>query len=206
LALLTIKGGEMKRALIPACLLVFGSLVLGATLFKEPVAWAAQAVDAKIIGPLDGNGNVKVHEQGTAQVAGTVNVAKDSADDAPYEKTVTVVQSQATCSEFGCGVSFPAVPAGKRLVITYASADYVVTSDPAFAKVRLGFNGIGPASPQVMLPPPQKVGGGLFVTGGPVAFYVEPGDVPSMALEGVGLDNTDLYPAKASIVGYLVAS
>ena len=55
-------------------LLVVGSLVLGATVFQAPIAGAAQTVAATIVGPLDSNGNVKVHEQGTAQVAGTVSL------------------------------------------------------------------------------------------------------------------------------------
>jgi len=61
-----------KLTLVAAGLLV--SLVLGATVFREPVAWAAQSLDARIVGPLDGGGNVAVHEQGTASVAvrGTV--------------------------------------------------------------------------------------------------------------------------------------
>jgi hypothetical protein len=56
------------------------SVVLGATVFREQVAWAAQAVDATIIGPLDSNGNVKVHEQGTAAVNVTnrVSIAPES--------------------------------------------------------------------------------------------------------------------------------
>ena len=58
----------MKKALFPAFLLVLGSTVLGATVFKEQVAWAAQSVDATIIGPLDADRNIKVHEQGTADV------------------------------------------------------------------------------------------------------------------------------------------
>lgn len=45
------------------------SVVLGATVFREPIAWAAQAISATIVGPLDSNGNVAVHEQGTAIVA-----------------------------------------------------------------------------------------------------------------------------------------
>ena len=48
--------------------LVGGSLLLGATVLREPIAYAAQSVSATIIGPLDTNGNVRVHEQGTADV------------------------------------------------------------------------------------------------------------------------------------------
>ncbi len=48
--------------------LVGGSLLLGGTVLREPIAYAAQSVSATIIGPLDANGNVAVHEQGTADV------------------------------------------------------------------------------------------------------------------------------------------
>lgn len=57
----------MKKWSFVALLLV-GATILGATVLREPIAWAAQSVDANIIGPLDGQGNVKVHEQGTANV------------------------------------------------------------------------------------------------------------------------------------------
>jgi hypothetical protein len=49
-------------------LLLLAATILGSTVLREPIAQAAQLVDAKIIGPLDGDGNVKVHEQGTAAV------------------------------------------------------------------------------------------------------------------------------------------
>jgi hypothetical protein len=58
-------------------LLVLGTL-LGATVLSGPIATAAQSVSATITGPLDGQGNVKVHEQGTANVNvtnGSLNVA-----------------------------------------------------------------------------------------------------------------------------------
>ena len=58
-----------KYAIVAGGLLL--SLVLGATVFSQPVAWAAQSVSATIIGPLDGQGNVAVHEQGTANVSVT---------------------------------------------------------------------------------------------------------------------------------------
>ena len=63
----------MKKLSLAALLLV-AATVLGATVLREPVADAATAVlQSNIVGPLDGNGNVKVHEQGTASVQGTVS-------------------------------------------------------------------------------------------------------------------------------------
>jgi len=61
--------------------LVAASLLLGGTVLREPIAYAAQSVGATIVGPLDSNGNVMVHEQGTADVNvthGTVSVAPSS--------------------------------------------------------------------------------------------------------------------------------
>jgi hypothetical protein len=57
----------MRKYLLVGGMVLLG-LLLGATVFREPVAWAAQAVDARITAPLDVSGNVKVHEAGTANV------------------------------------------------------------------------------------------------------------------------------------------
>jgi hypothetical protein len=103
----------MRRALIPALLLVLLSVVLGATVFREPVAWAAQAVDATIIGPLDGNGNVRVHEQGTANVRVTDNPARS-----PFVTVRPLSLADGDASAFG---PVATVPLGKRLVIDYIS-------------------------------------------------------------------------------------
>jgi hypothetical protein len=69
----------MRRAIIAAFLLVLGSVVLGATILRAPIASAAQSVSSTIVGPLDSNGNVAVHEQGTADV----NVKNASLSVAP---------------------------------------------------------------------------------------------------------------------------
>ena len=45
-----------KFAIVGGGLLL--SLVLGATVFSEPIAWAAQSVSETITGTLDGQGNV----------------------------------------------------------------------------------------------------------------------------------------------------
>src|SRR5262245_49272884 len=52
----------------PLIALLCGAVFLGATVFSGPIATAAQNVGTTSIGPLDNQGNVKVHEQGTADV------------------------------------------------------------------------------------------------------------------------------------------
>jgi hypothetical protein len=51
-----------------AAAMVVAALVLGATVFAEPVAWAAQAVTVTITGPVDASGNVKVHQEAVTEV------------------------------------------------------------------------------------------------------------------------------------------
>jgi hypothetical protein len=70
----------MKKALIPAFLLVLGSTVLGATVLQEQLAWAAPPLPSVFVANdaaspvpareqnVDAAGNIKVHEQGTADV------------------------------------------------------------------------------------------------------------------------------------------
>jgi hypothetical protein len=60
-------------------LLVLSATFLSATVLSGPIASAAQSVSATITGPLDGQGNVKVHEQGTANVNVLGNVSAQAA-------------------------------------------------------------------------------------------------------------------------------
>jgi hypothetical protein len=74
------QGGAMKKALIPAFMLALASTVLGATVLREPLAWAAAPIASVLVtndesNPvpvreqnLDPDGHIKVHEQGTADV------------------------------------------------------------------------------------------------------------------------------------------
>jgi hypothetical protein len=87
---------RMRRVLIVLAL-VGASMVIGATVFREQVAWAGQIVDARIVGPLDSNGNVRVHEQGTANVNvtnGTLSVAQPPVTGGGGIRIVTVGESE----------------------------------------------------------------------------------------------------------------
>jgi hypothetical protein len=90
------KGGTMKKLSFVAMLLL-GATILGATVFSEPIVRAAQAVEAKIVGPLDGQGNVKV-------------VVRDP--EVGHEPWHVILGRD---DEY-------TVPAGKRLVIEYANS------------------------------------------------------------------------------------
>jgi len=58
------------RKLVVTLVVLAGASLLAATVFRDPVAWAAQSVSATITN-VDADGNVKVREQGTVQVTGT---------------------------------------------------------------------------------------------------------------------------------------
>jgi len=57
----------MKQRIAIATALVGLAAILGATVFRDQVALAAQSIDAHITN-VDGNGTIKVHEQGTVEV------------------------------------------------------------------------------------------------------------------------------------------
>ena len=72
-----------RQTFIGALMLISLGVLLGTTVLRDEIAQAAQLVSADIVGPLDAQGNVKVHEHGTADVnvtnralsvSGTVNV------------------------------------------------------------------------------------------------------------------------------------
>ena len=91
-------------------LLVAGAALLGSTVLREPIANAAQSVSATITGPLDENGNVKVHEQGTA------------ATRAANEEVAVYEAPSGQPNGLGdCGVvdEIYTVPVNKTLVVEY---------------------------------------------------------------------------------------
>jgi hypothetical protein len=87
----------MKKAIIPAFLLVLGSTVLGATVLQERLAWAAPPLPSVFVANdaaspvpvreqnVDADGNLKVHEQGTADV----NVTNGNLNVTPRPDPVT---------------------------------------------------------------------------------------------------------------------
>jgi hypothetical protein len=90
----------MKRWLLAAAL-VAAALVLGATVFAQPVALAAQAIGATIVGPLDEQGNVKVSQAPvvTKLVATEVlnNEERFTIDVSPYGQVRVAVGDMGTC-------------------------------------------------------------------------------------------------------------
>ena len=116
----------MRKALVVALLLV-GSAALGATVLREPLAQAASPFTNVIVGNtstnpvpvaeqnLDGNGNVKVHEQGTANVNVTnssvpVSAAQSGPWDVSLDGTPAVTSADTTKKVAQLANDFRATP------------------------------------------------------------------------------------------------
>jgi hypothetical protein len=208
----------MKKWQFVALLLV-GSAILGATVMREPIAWAAQVVDAKIVAPLDGAGNVKVHEQGTVQVTGTVGIrpaANDVTIDNPAASPVPVAVQQEgveTVQEFtrvflGEGESEEeravfTVPAGKLLIITFVSANGGHVGD-ALVRAEVSI-GSGVFTPRVNLPLHEARDTGPFAAAEDVTLYAHAGEtVYARFVHSPGGTAAVQFLADFTIVGHLV--
>jgi len=167
-----------------AVLVAVGATILGGTLLREPIAYAAQNVGATIVGPLDGDGNVQVHEQGTANV----NVTNGAVP--VHEQGTTAVRSaneeitlQGLAHEDGpsCGNDIYTVPAGKELVIEYASAftfDAFETATHASGHLEV-FRSSGSSDLSLLF---QKVSGSNWAASEAIHYALKAGE--SLAFSG----------------------
>lgn len=153
---------------------------------------------------VDENGRLLVAPPQTTQVAGTVNVDQNSSDREPYQHLESLFQTECAQEGIDCHISFPFVPNGKRLVITYASVrfQHSSTSSGDGARAMLSLSGLCPCDEDIHLPAPVDTGNGILLAAGPVSFYAHSGSSPTIIFETEFLASS--FEAEASIVGYLV--
>ena len=117
----------------------------------------------------------------------------------PYQSNQLYNPSASLCpNQFYCQIAFPAVPAGKRLVVTMASATYSMNPGAVEAIVSIG-NGLFST---MDLPAAVGVGFNRYVASSPITYYFEPGEVPYIFITGGSVITSNT--GHASIVGYLV--
>ncbi|MDP9125848.1 MAG: hypothetical protein M3N82_14820 [Pseudomonadota bacterium] len=117
----------------------------------------------------------------------------------PYQSNQLYNPSASICpNQFYCQIAFPAVPAGKRLVVTQASATYSMNAGATEAIVSIGNSLFSTMD----LPAPVNVGNSRYVASSAITYYFEPGETPYVFITGgsVVTNNT----GHASLVGYLV--
>jgi hypothetical protein len=191
---------EPRRPLWKSALFVIGG-ALGVVLALPNISTAAEKLQSVFIAN-DAANPVPVRAQGTTPVSGTVDVRTTPDDRTPYQKTIFFNQTSDTCTQFVCSVAFPTVPAGQRLVVTYASARYALSSNGLAPSVRVTANGLDES---ILLPAPERIGFDSYIASGPVTLFVEAGRHPGIDLGGqfvLPVSNT----AEVSITGYLVPS
>ena len=144
---------------------------------------------------------VPTQAQGTTQVGGSVDVRTGPEARTPYQQRNLFNQTAQTCTQFVCTATFPTVPAGKRLVVTYASARYALTAGGTAPSVRLTDGTSSGAS--ILLPAPVNIGFDSWLAASPVTLYVEAGQTPALELGGQFVQPVS-NTAEVAISGYLV--
>ena len=124
-----------------------------------------------------------------------------AAERSPYQESFLFNQTNQTCTQFVCKASFPEVPAGQRLIITYASARYALSSNGTSPSVSLSIN--GQTSPSILLPAPVNIGFDSYIAAAPVSFSVGAGQHPTLELGGQFVQPVS-NTAEVALAGYLV--
>ena len=117
----------------------------------------------------------------------------------PYQNNQLYNPSAGICpNQFFCQIAFPAVPGGKRLVVTQASATYSMNAGATEAIVSIGTGLFSTMD----LPAPVNVGNNRYVASSPITYYFEPGETPYIFITGGSVITSNT--GHASLVGYLV--
>ena len=127
----------------------------------------------------------------------------DATGKHPYQHRMGFNPGPANCpNNFYCVVTFPAVPGGKRLVVTNVSAQYSLTAGGSQASVSIGVDGdlFGDLLDLIATP----IGGNRFLTSSSITYFVEPGRSPSVFLSGTNVTPLN-NSAFVTITGYLVS-
>ena len=160
---------------------------------------AANPVPTAAQGTTQVAGSVTV--AGPVDVGGPVNVGTTAAERTPYQESFLFNQTATTCTQVVCKASFPAVPEGQRLIITYASARYALSDDGTAPSVSISIN--GQTSPSILLPAPVRIGFDSYIAAAPVTFSVEAGQHPTLELGGQFVQPVS-NTAEVALAGYLV--
>jgi hypothetical protein len=158
--------------------------------------------------PVPVTGNVGV--TGSVSVVNTpnVNIANLPAVSIepgrfPYQQFTGFNQGPTNCpNEFYCVVTFPPVPQGKRLVVTYVSAQFTLTGEATEASAAVGMN----ADIFHTLDVPATLISAKFnryLASSAIMFFVDAGQSPSVFIAGQSVTPTSSSVA-ISLVGYLV--
>ena len=136
----------------------------------------------------------------------------DEPGRAPYQQTVQIPEANSGCVQGFCDstFTFPAVPANKRLVIQYVSADLLLSSGGVTGGATLGPTGPGnplPLGGHVLPLTLQSSFQGVnsWMTSQQVTFYVDPLQQPTIDILSDSGHTLVSGAINATITGYLVS-
>jgi hypothetical protein len=157
--------------------------------------------------PVTGNvgvtGSVSVSNTPTVNVDGLSGVAVEPGRS-PYQQVTSFNPGPSFCpNAFYCVVQFPAVPAGKRLVVTYVSAEFSLNEPALNPSAGIGVNG-NVFSAMGLPAREMKEGTTRFLSSGSLMYFVEAGQQPSVFCQGTNVTPSS-QSAYVAIVGYLVS-
>ena len=124
----------------------------------------------------------------------------------PYQQHVVVGSGDERCSAFGCDVSVPAVPAGKRLVVQHVSLTQIVQSGFT-STARLRTDSFAESDVRIdLVPHEQTLGGGsiLVTYSQPVFGFVDAGAAPVIQTGASGAGLVTDFSTSSYISGFLV--
>jgi hypothetical protein len=133
----------MRRPALTAIVVVALGLFSGATVFREQIAQAAQIVGAEITSPLDAQGNVSVHEQGTADINVTNTSLPVRETGTPTVKVGGPVQTESSDETH---TAFDGILCGRDANATYPPTTEATNPSgvpTSFSAIRVQFNGGG---------------------------------------------------------------
>ncbi|MFN2544172.1 MAG: hypothetical protein ABR600_06320 [Actinomycetota bacterium] len=198
--------------------IVFGALAVPAgTAFAKTVQDvfvtndSTQPIPTKAIGTTEVTGTVGISGQPSVNVANTPTVTVGNGANNPvatsdvnqpgrlvYQQSELFSQDPNVCTNFVCSFTFDPVPAGHRLVITYASAQFKLADGGKEPSVELTSG-----DDFILLPPAAPLAFDKYLSAGQVTFFVGPGQAPTMELQGQFIQPVS-NTAEISISGYLV--
>ncbi len=140
-----------------------------------------------------------------AQLKPALTQDRDEPGRNPWSQSIAYQQNATNCADFPnlCVAVFDSVPAGKRLVITYASVRFIVDSTANQTPIVELESFLSLPDTAISLPAPQSSSDNrMYTTASPILYFVEAGGPPRIRVLASNL--SEFSGLRAALVGYFV--
>ncbi len=162
----------MRRAIFWAFLLLLASTLLGATVFRDEIAQATNGSAPVTETNIDGNGYIRVHEQGTANVTGTFELSS-IANTVKLDSSANTVKLD---------------PSANTVALSSTDRDKLDTANTHLSHIDNAtgkFNFDGNGNLQTTIPAPA-----------PTTKFFWPGSVTPQIIPDDGQNHTRMFPSE----------